>query len=98
MKSSIFWDITACSPLKVNRRFCLPPSFTLVSCSAHSTLKIEVICSSETSIDLQQTIRRFVPEDSTLQETYLFRNMIGAAYLMHKSIQLEDLSLYHLFL
>jgi hypothetical protein len=29
MKSSVFWDITPCSPLFVN---CLPLSFTLVSC------------------------------------------------------------------
>jgi hypothetical protein len=54
-KSSILWDITQCSPLKVKRRFggtkslpssgsknkpsrnqlCLPPAFTLVSCSAY---------------------------------------------------------------
>jgi hypothetical protein len=41
---TIFWDIATCSPLKLNRRFggtyrlhlqlCLPPAFTLVSCSA----------------------------------------------------------------
>jgi hypothetical protein len=40
MKSSIFWDITPYSKLKVNRRFggtglCLPPAFTLVSCLAY---------------------------------------------------------------
>jgi hypothetical protein len=51
MKSTIFWDMTLCSPLKINRRFgrtyrlhlqgrrhklnCLPPGFTLVSCSAY---------------------------------------------------------------
>jgi hypothetical protein len=44
-----------------------PPAFTLVSCSAYSsTLKIEAICSSETSVDFQQTTRRYIPEDSTL--------------------------------
>jgi hypothetical protein len=52
MKNSIFWDITPCSPLKVNRRFggtcrLLPPAFTLVSCSAYcATLKMEATCSS----------------------------------------------------
>jgi hypothetical protein len=31
---------------------CLPPAFTLVSCSAYfSTLKMEALCSSETSVD-----------------------------------------------
>jgi hypothetical protein len=41
MKSSILWDIKLCSMLKDNR-LCLPPAFTLVSCSAYSsTLKME---------------------------------------------------------
>jgi hypothetical protein len=44
------------------------PAFTLVSCSAHfSTLKVEAICSSETSVDFQWTERRYIPQDSTLQ-------------------------------
>jgi hypothetical protein len=47
MKSTIFWDITPCSPLKVNRRFgelCLPPAFTMVSCLAYySALKMDAM-------------------------------------------------------
>jgi hypothetical protein len=73
MKSTIFWDITSCSPLNVNRQFRgtyrlhLQPAFTLVSCSAFSfTLKMEVICSSETSIDTQRTTGRYIPEGGTL--------------------------------
>jgi hypothetical protein len=87
MKCTIFWDITSCSPLKVNWRFggtyrlhlqggsksrtrnrrkcplCLPPAFTLVSCWAYSAnLKMEAICSSETSVYFQKTTQRFVPE------------------------------------
>jgi hypothetical protein len=31
-----------------------------------STLKMEAICSSETSVDYQPTLRRYIPEDSTL--------------------------------
>jgi hypothetical protein len=31
-----------------------------------STLKIEAICSSETSVATQQTTRRHIPEDDTL--------------------------------
>jgi hypothetical protein len=42
-------------------------AFTLVSCSAYSsTLKMEAMCSSETSVDFQRTTRRYIPEDSTL--------------------------------
>jgi hypothetical protein len=90
MKSTIFWDITPCSPLKVNRRFggtyclhlqgrrisrarrlCLSPAYTLVSCAAYSTtLKMDAICSSETSVDFQRTTRCYIPEDSTLQWDY----------------------------
>jgi hypothetical protein len=32
------------------------------------TLKTEATCSSETSVDLQQTTRHFIPEDGTLQQ------------------------------
>jgi hypothetical protein len=68
MKSLIFWDITPCSPFKVNRRFggtCrLAPASRLVSSSAYSsTLKTEATCSSETSVDFQRTIQRYIPED-----------------------------------
>jgi hypothetical protein len=47
--------------------FCLQLAFTLVSYSAYSwTLKMEAIYSSETSVDFQRTIRRYITEDSTL--------------------------------
>jgi hypothetical protein len=73
IESTIFWDITPCSPLNVSRRFggthrlqaelCLPPAFTLVSYSAYpSTLKMEAICSSETSADTQRSTWRYTPE------------------------------------
>jgi hypothetical protein len=43
-------------------------SFTLVSCVAYySTMKIEAICSSETSVDVQQTTWCYIPEDRTLE-------------------------------
>jgi hypothetical protein len=61
MKSTVLRDITQCGQLKINRRFCLPPAFTLVSCSAYSlTLKIEPICSSEISVDFQQIILLYI--------------------------------------
>jgi hypothetical protein len=46
---------------------CLPPAFTLLSCSVYSsTLKMVAICSSETSVDFQRTKRRYVSDDRTL--------------------------------
>jgi hypothetical protein len=32
-----------------------------------STLQMEAMCSSETSVETQQTTRRHIPEDDTLQ-------------------------------
>jgi hypothetical protein len=41
--------------------------FTLISCSVYSsTLKMEAICSSETSVGSQRTTRRCIPEDGAL--------------------------------
>jgi hypothetical protein len=69
--SSVFWDITPCSTLKVNRYLegtCrLPPAFTLISCLDFSLiLKMEATCSSETSADFQRTTQIYIPEDRTL--------------------------------
>jgi hypothetical protein len=68
MKSALFWSITPCSPLKVNRR--LPPAFTLVYCTAYSTVKMEGICCSETSVNFQRTTWHYIPEDSTPDNLY----------------------------
>jgi hypothetical protein len=58
-------------PVRVSRtkyyRDSIPPAFTLVSCSTYSTLKMEGICSSETLVDFQRTMRPHIPEDSTLE-------------------------------
>jgi hypothetical protein len=69
VKSSIFWNITPCSPLKVNRRFGetssrVPPAFTQVSCLVYSPLKM--VCFSETSVDFQRTTPCNIPEDIIL--------------------------------
>jgi hypothetical protein len=46
----------------------------LVSCSDYSlTLKMEAMCSSEMSVDFQQTVRRYAPEDSTLHVIFMFK-------------------------
>jgi hypothetical protein len=45
-------------------RFSKPASKHPIS----STLKMEVICSSETSVEIQRTTRRHIPEDDTLKK------------------------------
>jgi hypothetical protein len=73
MKSPIFWDITLCRQLKVNRRFgrkfrLLATDFMLISCLACSSrLKMEMVCPSETLVDFQRTTERYTPADTTLQ-------------------------------
>jgi hypothetical protein len=74
--SSVFWVIMPCSPLKVDRRFggIFPKylqdrtinqvRFTLVPFLAYSSkVKMKAICSSETSVDVQWTTRRYITED-----------------------------------
>jgi hypothetical protein len=74
----IFWDIPPCSHLKVNRRFggtCwlhLPgrrisqARNQREAGSMNSSLKMEAIYSSATSVQIQRTTRRYIPEDRTL--------------------------------
>jgi hypothetical protein len=74
-KSSIFWDITPYSPVKVNRRFegthCPTICSMLVFCLGYSsTPKMEVIYSSKTSADSHWTAWCYTPEHRTLQTTY----------------------------
>jgi hypothetical protein len=65
-KSSIFWDITLCGLLKVNRCFQGTYSALLVSYLTYSlTLKMEATCSSEISADFQWTTWHYIPEDRT---------------------------------
>jgi hypothetical protein len=52
MKSTIVWDITLCSPLKM-----------------------EAICSPQTSVDFQRTTRRYIPKDSTIHVHTKFVNL-----------------------
>jgi hypothetical protein len=46
----------------------LPPAYLLVLADIFSTLKMEAISYSETSVETQQTTRRHIPENDTLQE------------------------------
>jgi hypothetical protein len=69
MKRIIFWDMTPCNPLSFIRRF--GGIYSLLACwfaePISSTLKMEAICFSETSVETQRTTRRHIPEDNTLQ-------------------------------
>jgi hypothetical protein len=78
MKRSVFWNITACSPLVVNRRFwrnISTRSKTSEARKRHGTerkqrlmiLKMEATCSSETSVDFHRTTLSYIPEERTLQ-------------------------------
>jgi hypothetical protein len=56
-KSAIFWDVTPCTAT-----CCLLVFAELIP----STLKMEAICSSATSVKTRRTTRRHIPEDDTL--------------------------------
>jgi hypothetical protein len=47
--------------------FCVPPAYLLVLAEIiSSTLKMEAICSFETSVATHQITRRHIPEDDAL--------------------------------
>jgi hypothetical protein len=47
----------------------VPPAYLLVLAEIiSSTLKMEAMCFSETSVATQQTTRRHIPEDDTLKK------------------------------
>jgi hypothetical protein len=57
----------------------IAPAFLLLTCwfllkLFSSTLKMEAVCSSETSVSTQHTTRRHIPENDTLQLFELFRS------------------------
>jgi hypothetical protein len=59
----------------------LPPALMLISYLVYSTLKMEAICSSGTSIDFQLTVRRYIPEDRTLQ--FFFHSAYVGEFMVH---------------
>jgi hypothetical protein len=67
MKSSITWDVTPCSPLKINR--CFQPA--------------DSECSSETSIDFQRARRRYIQEYRTTYYGNLQRPKCMHTYIHH---------------
>jgi hypothetical protein len=70
LKSSIFWDITPCSPLKANRR--LGGTYRIHLHSRRIRQErgqhdegSNKTSSSETSVEFQRSIRRYIQEDMT---------------------------------
>jgi hypothetical protein len=54
---------------------CLPPTFALICCLAYSSIfTLEATCFIETSVDIHQTIRRYIPEDRFIQN-YRYENL-----------------------
>jgi hypothetical protein len=64
MKSSVSWNIMPCSLLKQEQSRQRATYSVLVSVLAYpSTLKMEVIYSSETSVDFEMTTRHYFSRD-----------------------------------
>jgi hypothetical protein len=64
--------------------FCLPPAFTLFFTQLiFSTLKMEAIRSSKTSVDTQRTTRRYIPEDGNLTFFFLFSIHSRPSHWLH---------------
>jgi hypothetical protein len=63
----------------------------LVSCSAYSsTLKIEAICSSETSVDFERTTLRYIPEDSALRNVISQENVEVIILLINFDLSIAE--------
>lgn len=67
MKNIVFWDVTQRAVACKSQAY----SASLFACSAHSsTLKMEEVHSSKTSVNFYQTTRRHIPEDSTTESLF----------------------------
>jgi hypothetical protein len=99
LKSAIFWDITSCSPLRINRlhlqgrknKLSKKPACHLLSHRSFaqlifSALNMEAVCSFETSDDIQRTTRRYIPEDGT-RHNHRCEKLILLEELFRKSSQ-----------
>jgi hypothetical protein len=88
MKNIIFWDMTPCSPSSFNRRFgrtTLPPACLLVFAELiSSTLKMEAICSSGTSVETRRATWRHIPDDDTLPTAFGSRSQSGSTLKRNK--------------
>jgi hypothetical protein len=72
MNSSIFWDITSCIPLKVNRRFeGICRLYLQGRRISQARNQGEVRWKAE-PVNFQRTTRRYIPEDRTLPSKNTF--------------------------
>jgi hypothetical protein len=62
------WNSTGYTASYPTRWYCLPVFAEIIS----SALKMEAVCSSETSVETERTTRRHIPEDDTLQYCNMF--------------------------
>jgi hypothetical protein len=71
MRSTMFPDVTSCSPVEVHRRFggshCCCCFLCLVLLGLLPDAEMEAVRSSETPVNFYQTTRRHVINDSTVQ-------------------------------
>lgn len=73
LKSAIFWDITPCNKLKVNRRFGRA-YYLLIQLRRTSQVRNQnnavskQSCSPETSVYFRWITRRYIPEDRTVHD------------------------------
>jgi hypothetical protein len=70
-KSSVFCNITPCSPLEVNRHFGVTYHLHLESRGVSQSrnqhkASIKTVCLPETSVDLHRTTRSYITEDRIL--------------------------------
>jgi hypothetical protein len=59
-KSSVFWDMTPCSPLKINPE------------TLKSTLRMEATRFSETLVDFQRTTRFCIPKEKIFRDSIFY--------------------------
>jgi hypothetical protein len=81
MKNPIFWCITPCRPVKVNRSFGLSARAPLATCfmlgsslAYSSTLTMEATYSSETSVDFERITRRYISKERTVHMFIIINN------------------------
>jgi hypothetical protein len=65
---NVGWNSTGCTASYSRRCYSLPVLAELIS----STLKMEVICSSETSVETQRTTRHHIPQDDTASQWFIW--------------------------